>query len=143
MNYKRIIFAGFATTVFATIVAAFTCGGVFNWVYSLEPADFFKPMEKGPEPIYLVGSLLVNVIFAFVYALLAKGIPGVNKFVKGLIYGLCVWSVGVLPGMISMYFFTVLNPVVILYWLIWGLVVLPIQGVIVSKIYERGLVPAS
>ena len=41
------------------------------------------------------------IIFALVYALLYKGIPG-EGVKKGMIYGNLVWLVGALAGMASM-----------------------------------------
>jgi hypothetical protein len=143
MNYKRIVFAGFANMIFASIVGAVTCGGVFSFVYELEPTDIFKNIGGSPNNWYLLALLVTSTIFAYVYALLSKGIPGKSKFAKGIVYGLCVWGVGTLPGMVSSYFFMVINPMLIAYWLVWALVVLPIQGIITAKIYEKGLIPAS
>jgi hypothetical protein len=88
MKIGKILIAGVAATVVSSILGMVTCGGVFNWVYKLEPINVWKNME-GPPGIWLyVGSLILHVIFAYVYALLQKGIPGKNKIVKGLVFGL-------------------------------------------------------
>jgi hypothetical protein len=79
---------------------------------------------------------LLNLLFVAVYALFLKGIPGPNKYVRGLVYGLAVFAVGMLPGMFATYFFQTINPVVIVYWTAWGFVINPVKGLIASTIYE-------
>ena len=84
--------------------------------------------------IFFAGTLLLNVILPIVYVLLKKGIPGPNRVVKGLVFGLCVWAVGMLPGMFATYTFTTIAPTVIIYWTIFGLVRTPLQGIIIAAI---------
>ena len=134
MKIGEIIIATVAITILHAIVGAITCGGVFNWVYKLEPVSVWKPMEA-PGIMYYVGSVLLNFLFVLVYAILQKGIPGKTKLVKGLMFGLCVWTVGMLPGMFATYIFMTVSPTVIIYWLIWALVMDPLKGLITANIY--------
>lgn len=134
MKTGRIIIAAAAISIFDAIVGAVTCGGVFNWVYKLEPTNIWKSMEM-PGVAYYVGALILNILFVLVYALLQKGIPGKNKLVKGLIFGLCVWAVGMLPGMFATYMFMTVAPTVIVYWTILALIQEPIRGLITAAIY--------
>ncbi len=134
---SRLILAAVAISVFNVIVGMITCGGVFNWVYLIEPTNVWKPMDSAPPVFYFVGLFIVNIIFVAIFAMLNKAIPGKNKLVKGLAYGLGVWAVGMLPGMLSTYSFMTVADVVIVYWLIWGLVVVPLKGLIVASIYKN------
>lgn len=135
MKVGKIIIAGIVTSIVGSIIAMVTCGGFMNWVYALEPTNVWKPMDGPPSAWFYVGTLGINVILAFVYALLRKGIPGKNKIVKGIVFGLCVWAVGIVPGMWATYFFMTVNPAVVLYWLILDVIVLPIKGSIIATIY--------
>jgi hypothetical protein len=63
-----------------------------------------------------IGDFLLNAIFVVVYALLRNGIPGKNRLTKGLVFGLCVWAVGMLPGMFSTYSFMTVATGVVIYW---------------------------
>lgn len=135
MKAAKILIAAIAITVFGAVVGAFTCGHYFNWVYELEPINVWKPMEGPPPAMFMVGSAILNVIFVCVYALFRKGIPGGNRLVKGLFFGLCVWAVGMLPGMFATYIFMTVAPTVVIYWTIYGLVCTPIQGLIAAVIY--------
>lgn len=108
--------------------------GIFNWVYKLEPVNVWKPMEA-PGALFYVGSIILNFVFVLVYAVLRKGIPAKNRFGKGLIFGLCVWAVGILPGMFSTYIFMTVDPTVIIYWLILYFIQEPLKGLIAAAIY--------
>ncbi len=135
MKCIKILIAGVAVTVFNMIVGSLTCGGVFNWVYTLEPTNVWKPMDGPPGLMFMLGSLILNIILAIVYAILRKGIPGNNKWIKGLVYGLCVWAVGMLPGMLMTYFFMTVAPTVLVYWTLLGLIQTPLEGLIIAAIY--------
>ena len=136
MKIRKILLATLAVTLFASIVGALTCGGFFNWVYKLEPVNVWKPMTEAPSLIFYVVEFLLNMIFVGVYALFLKGIPGKNKFIRGLVYGLAVFAVGMFPGMFATYFFQSINPIVIVYWTVWGFVLKPLNGLIAAAIYE-------
>ena len=135
MKIGRILVAGLVVTVFNAIVGMLTCGGVFSWVYKLEPTNIWKPMSGPPGAMFMIGSFILSVILSFVYALINKGIPGKNKLVKGLVFGLCVWAVGMLPGMLSTYAFMTVATTVVIYWTILGLIEIPLKGMIISAIY--------
>lgn len=135
MNIKRLILAIIVVAAFNFLVGMLTCGGVFSWVYKLEPTSVWKPLESTSFPIMIAGMLIVDVIFVYVYALINKGIPGKNRFVKGLVYGLLVCLVGLVPGMISTYTYMTVATTVVIYWTIWGFVVSPLKGLITSVIY--------
>jgi hypothetical protein len=135
MKIGKILIAALAVSLFGAIIAGVTCGGIFNWVYKLEPTNVWKPMAGPPGLAFQIGGFLLNLILAIVYALLRKGIPGKNKLSKGLIFGLCVWAVGMLPGMFSTYSFMTVATGVVIYWTLLGLVEMPIKGLIIAAIY--------
>ena len=137
MKLFRILIAGLVVAVFNTGFGMVTCGWFFRWVYELKPTDIWKPMN-GPPPIaYYISAVVISILFVLVYAILNKGIPGKIRFVKGIVFGLCVWVVGILPGMAAMYFFMTINPTVVIYWTVLGLVQTPLAGLIVAVIYGK------
>jgi len=85
--------------------------------------------------MFFIGALALNIIFVVVYALFCKGIPGKNKLVKGLVFGLCVFAVGTLPGMVATYSFMTVATTVVVYWTIMSLVQTPLKGLILAAIY--------
>jgi len=135
MKIGKILIAAAAVTIFNAIVGMATCGGVFNWVYKLEPTNVWRPMNGGPGATFMIGSFILSTILSFVYALIQKGIPGGNKLAKGIIFGLCVWAVGMLPGMFATYAFMTVSTTVVVYWTIVGLIKTPLEGMIIAAIY--------
>lgn len=135
MNIKKMILAIIVVAVFNVLVGMLTCGGVFSWVYKLEPVSVWKPMENISLPLMIAGTFFIDTLFVFVYTLINKGIPGKNKVVKGLVYGLLVWMVGLVPGMISTYLYMTVATTVVIYWTIWGFIVSPLKGIITAAIY--------
>jgi len=137
MKLARIAAAGVLVTLFDAVVGMVTCGWVFNWVYHLEPTSVWKAgtLDAPPGALYFVGSILLSVILAFVYAVLRSGLPGQNKLARGLVFGLCVWAVGMLPGMFALHYFTSIATTVILYWTLIGLVQSPLRGLIIAAVY--------
>ena len=123
--------------VLGSILAMTTCGFLFNWVYKLEPTNVWRPMEGPPGAMFYLGSLVLSIILAFVYALLRKGIPGKNRLVKGLVFGLCVWLVGNLPGMFATYSFMTVATTVVVYWAILGLVELSLKHITIAHRLAR------
>lgn len=135
MKTGKILIAAVAVSVFSVILGGITCGGIFSWVYKLEPTNVWRPTYSCPGLTFFIGSFLLNIILVIVYAFLSKGVSGKNKFVKGLIFGLCVWAVGILPGMFLTYSFMTVATGVVIYWTILGLVEMPIKGLIIAVIY--------
>lgn len=137
MKIGKILIAAAALSLFGAVFGGLTCGWLFNWVYKLEPTNVWRPMEGPPGFTFQIGGFLLNVVLVIVYALLRKGIPGKNKLTRGAIFGLCIWAVGMLPGMFSTYSFMTVATGVVIYWTILGLVEMPIKGLIISAIYDE------
>lgn len=135
MNTKRMILAIIVVAVFNFIVGMLTCGGVFSWVYKLEPTSVWKPIQSASLPLMIAGIFIIDILFVWVYALINKGIPGANRFVKGLLYGVLVCFVGLVPGMVSTYTYMTVATTVVVYWTIWGFIVSPLKGLITAAIY--------
>lgn len=47
MKMDKVFIAALAVTLFSAIFARITCGGLFNWVYKLEPTNVLalKPVR--------------------------------------------------------------------------------------------------
>lgn len=135
MKIGKILAAAVSVTIFNAIVGAITCGNIFNWVYKLEPISIWKNVDAAPGMMFYVGSLVLNILLVYVYALINKGIPGKNKITKGVVFGLCVFVTGILPGMFATYVFMNIAATVIVYWTILGLIQTPVEGIIIAAIY--------
>ena len=135
MKIGRIVLLGFVLTVFGIIVGNVFCGNLFSWVYQLEPTFVWRDMKDIDFMKFNAFFVLLNIILAFVYVIIHKSLPGSNKFVKGICFGLMVWLIGILPGMVSTNAFMVVADGVIVYWTIFEFFNNIIKGVIISLIY--------
>lgn len=135
MKISKVLIATIIVSIFNLIVSMLTCGGFFNWVYKLEPTNVWKPMENFPFILMVLELLIVNFIFVCVYALIHKGIPVKGKVLKGFVYGLIVWAVGMIPGMLATVLYMTVATGVVIYWTISALIILPLKGLITSAIY--------
>lgn len=135
MNIKKIIFTAIVITAFNVFIEKLTYAGAFNWVYQIEPTYIWKPAKYYTQQVMIISELIFALIFVFVYTLIKKGIPGKNKFMKGLSYGLIFWLVELIPGMISTYLHMAVAIEVIVCMTIINLIALPLTGLIVVTIY--------
>ena len=134
MKAWKIGVAGLVLMVFRVISGKLFSGGVFSWVYQLEPVNVWKRTAAAPSIKFYVAALVLSIAFAWVFALLQKGIPGGNKIVKGLVFGLCIWTVGMLPVMVMLAKILTVAKLVVIYWTVKGLVMIPVSGAIVAVI---------
>ena len=78
----------------------------------------------------------VTILFTVVFVILYKGIPG-KGIKKGINYGILVWLVSAFGGLMAMPFYMTISVTVIIYWIIQGLVVNIVNGMIVAAIYKE------
>ena len=135
---SKIVLAAVAVTVFGIVWSMLACGWLFKGLYEIEPVNVWVPMENVSMVTLNLGSLVLNVIFVGIYAVIKKGLPGRGRVAKGLIYGLFVWALGMLPGMFFTYLFMTVAWQVLLYWTISGLLQKPICGLLAAAIYGDG-----
>ncbi len=140
MNAKRIVIAGVVVWIVDSIFFILTCGWLFKWVYKLPPNIWRDWATMQASALNLIGPHVIGIIrallFALVFAILYKGIPG-KGVTKGMIYGVLVWIVGALTGMASMPFYMTIATGVVIYWIIQQLVLGVINGAIVGAIYKE------
>jgi len=140
MKLWKPLGAGLVVTVFDAIVVVITFLPLYHWVYSLEPTNVWKigdiqiGMIFGMLFYLWVGILVLNIILALVYSLLRKGVPGNSELIKGLIFGLCVWAVGTLPGMFLLFTLTTIATTAVTYLTIHSLILCPLKGIIIAAI---------
>lgn len=141
INFSRVIWAGVAINFVSFIVGGgsyFLFGGVFN----LEPTNIWKwtpamgfniPVSW---PILFLMNIVLAIAFAWVFALLYKGIPG-KGVRKGVNFGLLAWLIGVIPPMTTLFLMTNMAFLAIIYFTIQGLVEWVVYGSVIAAIYKE------
>lgn len=138
MKIGRIIIAAVVITVLSALYNGLTCGWLFKWVYALEPASVWMPenlMNTAYFAWVYLGFFILYFFFVLVYARIGSCLPGTCSISKGALWGFIVWLVGMLPGMFTLYMFTIINGTVILYWTLSGLVWIVIAGIVAGLVY--------
>ena len=130
---KKLLAAA-AVFAFKVVLGMVLCGGIFSWVYRLAPVNVWRPMTGAPSWKYFLATFVLSMIFVFVYKIFSKALCGFGKVKAGLIYGLCVWAVGLLPGMVATHVFMTVNTTVVVYWTVLGLIQTPLEGLMVALI---------
>jgi hypothetical protein len=140
MNVKRIVIAGVVVWIVSSIFFFLTCGWLYKWVYQLPPNIWRDWATMPATAVNLIGPHVIGIIrgllFALVFAILYKGIPG-KGITKGIVYGVLVWLVGALTGMASLPFYMTIATTVVIYWILQQLVLGVINGAIVGVIYKE------
>ena len=135
-NVGKIIGTTVVVAIVSLILGYLTCGWLFNWVYTdLEPMNVWKTQDQINFGLSAVGDLILAFILVWVYGLIAKGIPG-QGVKKGMNYGLLVWLLS-LGGMWATLMFMTVNPGVVLYLTISGLVIFLIKGAIIGAMVKN------
>lgn len=141
MNFRHIVFAGIAINFVSFIVG----GGsyfLFGRVFELEPTSIWKwtPAMGLNIPVSWMTLFLLNIIlaiiFAWVFAILYKGIPG-QGVRKGLAFGFLAWLIGVLPAMTTLYLVTNIAPLALVYFTVQGLFEWLVYGAVIAAIYRE------
>ncbi len=140
----KLILAAIVFMIIAQVIHTIEAQVTMN--YYTDPA-YFAVWSKimmptaGPPPVEfyyysLTFTFITGLIFAGIYAVIAKGIPGKTLAKKGLIYGLLIWLISGIASALSMFLLINLPIDLIAYWTVTGLIINLIAGVAVSKILK-------
>ncbi len=58
MKLSKILIAAVVVAIFNILVGMVTCGGVFSWVYKVEPVNVWKPMQEVSLPLLFLSIFL-------------------------------------------------------------------------------------
>lgn len=139
MKFLRGLFAVLAVLLFNVFFGFLTCGWLFKWVYFIEPAYAWRDMSSINPYFWLavaIGQLVVSTVYVLVYFWIGRIIPG-NRFSKGVLYGLLIWFVSMIPGMIMTYLFMNVSWQAVVYMALRSLVGFPIMGLIIAGICPK------
>lgn len=141
MNLKKIILAGVVINILSFLIG----GGsyfLFGRIFELEPTSIWKwtPTQGFNMPaqwwlILFLLNIVLAVIFAFVFALIEKGLPG-KGIQKGLGFGIIVWIVGPIPSLITMYLMMNIATGALIYFALQSLFEWLVYGMVISLVYK-------
>ena len=144
MKWKRIIIA---TIVFAIVSqVVHTVESMLTMDYYMDEA-YFQVWSKlmmptaGPPPTeFYIASITSAVIIALIYAaaydIIKGSLPGKTTMKKGLQYGIMLFVLVQIPGLLGMYLLINLPVLLLVYWAIGSLAILLIGGIVIAKIVK-------
>jgi len=140
----KIIVAAIAFMIIAEVVNTLEAYATMS--YYLDSA-YFAVWSKimmptaGPPPMefyyYSIAfSFISGLLFAGVYTIFIKNVPGKTIAKKGLMYGLLIWLVGGVSGYLSLILLINLSIDLIAYWALAGLIVNLLAGIAIAEIVK-------
>ena len=110
MMFKKVLIAGVVGAVVNAVYSILICGQlIIPHVKRVTPSDFWIPQTGIHTLIMIMFGFVVCILWAFGYALLYKGIPGIG-ISKGVIYGCLLWLLGILPNNLALQLHTNIWP---------------------------------
>ncbi len=141
INITKVLFAGCAIFFISFLVGGgsyFLFGRIFNLeptaIWKWTPAQGFN-MPTGWWAILFLLNIILAIVFAFIYALIEKGLPG-KGIQKGLGFGIIVWIVGPIPALVTMYLMMNIAAGALIYFAFQSLFEWLIYGAVISLIYK-------
>lgn len=143
MDVKGILVSGIVFVILSevinTITAVFTMGYYTNPAYFQLWSKLMMPTSGPPTLLFYTVSifltLLIGVIFAWVYSLLRQSIPGKNS-IKGIYYGLILFLVSGLPFATTTYLLFAVPVFLLLYWTLSSLIIYLLSGIAFYEIIK-------
>ena len=138
VNIEKVVFAGILTMVAVVLLGWLTSGWLFSWIYDLAPNELWLRGESDTNAFLFwmyLGGLALMVLFALIYAVLYKAIPG-KGLTKGLWFGFFIWLVATLPEAFFYVIAVKVSTAYVIYAICLGLVENLLRGLIVAWIYK-------
>lgn len=143
-NIGRILLATVVATIIAQVIH--TLGATLAMSYYTDP-QYFAVWSKimmpkaGPPPasfmyLSLLFSLITYLIFVVFYNYFQGSIKTENNLLRGLYYGIIIFLMMGIGGMMSLFLLINLPLALIAYWTIEGLVIFLLAGLIAGLIVK-------
>lgn len=133
LGIERVLLGSIVAGFIRFVVAAFLCGAIGAPLYESTPL-IWKSMDSSSWMLYMfIVNLFAGFLFVSVYSIFYKGIPG-NGMEKGFIYGILIFLVGTLPGLLVTYL-TMRIPILLIgLWLVESFVSSILMGLVTALI---------
>lgn len=97
--------------------------------------------EPGPPPLMFTllsagASFLSGIIFSTVYYIVMDSMMGKSWVVRGLEFGLIMFFMTILPGLLSMVLLINLPIMLLVFWMVEGLLISLLSGIMMVKIIK-------
>ena len=142
MKWKRIIIAAIVFAIISQVIH--TIESMLTMDFYMDEAYFAvwsKLMMPGPGPpptefyiASITSAVIIALIYAAAYDIIKGSLPGNTTLMKGLKYGIFLFLLVQVPGLLGMYLLINLPVMLLVYWAIGSLAILLIGGIVIAKI---------
>jgi hypothetical protein len=134
MNWKGGIVSGIAAGTVILLVGMLS-GSMLSAEY-VKTVQLWKPMTGSWWYFMIVIDIIEGILYAMVFSMVSGGIPG-EGWKKGLNYGIILWLVSTVPGMLMTYSTMAVPDVLVASWLFGGLLSLIVSGILIAAIQNK------
>ncbi len=134
---KKILLIGIPAGIFRALIGWATCGGVFSWIYKIEPTTLWKLPEQMNLPMIWISNLVIAMILVAVFGFIKDSLCQKCRVLRGGSFGILAWAVGIIPSVMASYLYTNTANEVLIYHLVWGLVIAVLMGIFISVFYDK------
>jgi len=134
MNWKKGIIAGIVAGIIILVVGMIS-GSLFGADYESTP-QLWKPMDNNWYYQMIAVDFIEGLLFGLVFSCIYNGIPG-KGWKKGLNYGLILFFVGTVPGMLMTYISMAVPDTIVASWVIGGFISLVIAGLAMALVHDK------
>lgn len=144
-TFWRVLFSAVILTLIAQIVH--TIGAMLGMNFYTDPnyasvwSKIMMPKAGPPPAEFMYYSLAFSaigmLIFTIIYRVIKNGVPGTSVLKKGLMYGVLVFLVATVPGMLSLILLINLPLALVGFWTVESLIIQLLGGIVVAKINRQ------
>lgn len=132
---KKIIIGGLLAGV-VILLMGMVFGALSSEMYKLSPKVFWKPMGGDWFTKIVIYDLVTGLVLASVFSMIKGSLPG-GGFVKGLTFGLIVWIIGPVLGLVITYLTMAIRLKLLAVWAANGLANYVLSGLIFGLLDEK------
>ncbi len=134
---KKILLIGIPAGILKALIGWATCGGLFSWVYQIEPTALWKLPEQMNLPMIWISNIIIAMILVAVFGIIKDKLVQKCRVLRGASFGILVWSIGTIPGVFAGYLYMTTAHEVLIYQFIWGLIISILIGIFISIFYDK------
>jgi hypothetical protein len=131
MNWQKLSFSLIIVFIVHEVLNFLIHGLILSGIYEVMTTTWRPDMDQWMWVMY-IGDLIFAFFFVFIFA---KGYEG-KGLMEGVRFGLIVSGIVIIPGMLAQFSVYNVTFTLTIYWIIFGIIQLVIDGIVASLIYK-------
>ena len=136
IKWTKLLAAGFVASVIRYVINS-GFGYYFAELYDPTSGMWRAMLTPSWTQNVIIANIIIAFLAVFVYAMVNRALGNKTEIAKkGLKFGLIVWLVRDITGSVMTYVFMPVSFALIATWLVSGLIISLINGLVVARIYK-------